>query len=197
MPARKRSRKKLRRGAPWSLAEYRRLGKTPDSVLARRTGRTHQGSGGRTRAPAHPAADAPAPLDRTRNSNAGALFRRGTCPPAPPQCQRREATAPPLPHSSAAPFKSKKWTRAQEKLLGTKPDHEIAKTSEPQDLEYFLAPQDSWVFLPLCAPPLDPNASWRCWAGFRPADAPAETGHPLDAVAFKRQQLGRPSPIKS
>ena len=40
MPTRKPSRRKLRRGEPWTLAEVRQLGNVPDSVLARRTGRT-------------------------------------------------------------------------------------------------------------------------------------------------------------
>jgi hypothetical protein len=31
---------KRRKGAPWTLAELERLGKTADSVLARRIGRT-------------------------------------------------------------------------------------------------------------------------------------------------------------
>jgi hypothetical protein len=40
MPPRKQSTTWLRRGAPWTLAELKRLGKVPDSALARRTGRT-------------------------------------------------------------------------------------------------------------------------------------------------------------
>ena len=40
MPTLNPSRRKLRRGEPWSQAEVKQLGKVPDSVLARRTGRT-------------------------------------------------------------------------------------------------------------------------------------------------------------
>ena len=36
MPART----KARRDAPWTIAELKQLGRTPDSILARRTGRT-------------------------------------------------------------------------------------------------------------------------------------------------------------
>src|SRR5438105_13578036 len=35
-----RARKRIRRGERWTLAELRQLGKVPDSVLARRFGRT-------------------------------------------------------------------------------------------------------------------------------------------------------------
>ena len=40
MPPRKRSRSRLRRGAPWTTAELEQLGIIPDSVLARRAERT-------------------------------------------------------------------------------------------------------------------------------------------------------------
>ena len=40
MPAAKKNRIRGRRGAAWRLAELQQLGKVPDSVLARRTGRT-------------------------------------------------------------------------------------------------------------------------------------------------------------
>src|SRR5580692_8538700 len=36
----KKSKIRSRRGAPWTIAEVKQLGKTPDSVLARRAGRT-------------------------------------------------------------------------------------------------------------------------------------------------------------
>src|SRR5688572_6608527 len=40
MPTARKHRMRSRRGEPWTITELKQLGKVPDSVLARRTGRT-------------------------------------------------------------------------------------------------------------------------------------------------------------
>ena len=127
MPLGTKKRIKRRWGAPWTLAELKRLGKTPDSILARRTGRTikevvTERERKRIRLllpPRRWTAREIKILGRYSDSEVARRLRRDI---NDVRQHRRRLHIPPL-----RPLKVRKWTRAQDKLLGTRPDREVAK----------------------------------------------------------------------
>src|ERR1700733_5972329 len=114
----KQKRVKNSRGAVWTSAEIKRLGKVPDSVLARRFGRTikevvamrESCGNGLPTAPRRWTAREIALLGRFNDAELGRRLRR---PAHVVQKKRASFGIPPL-----VPHKWKFWTRAEEKLIG-------------------------------------------------------------------------------
>ena len=127
MPAAAKKRIKRRWGAPWTLAELKRLGKTPDSVLARHTGRTirevvamreHR----RIRlvtAPRRWTAREIKLLGRFTDAELSRRLRRSY------ETVRRQRRILHIP--ALRPLRWRLWTRAEEKLVGKIPDKELAR----------------------------------------------------------------------
>src|SRR6266508_3671214 len=92
---------KSRCAAPWTVAELKQLGKVPDSVLARRTGRKIR------------------MLGRYYDAELSRRLRRSY------DDVRNQRIRLHIP--SLRPLRSKRWTRAEEKLLGKFPDQELAR----------------------------------------------------------------------
>lgn len=116
-----------RRGAPWTVAELKQLGKFPDSVLARRTGRTikevvamreHR----RIRLPNAPRRWTAREIKMLGRYNDHELARRLRRPVHHVRIQRVALHIPPL-----IPCQTRYWTPAEEKLLGTASDALIAR----------------------------------------------------------------------
>ena len=120
--------KKTHRGEPWTLAESKQLGKTPDSVLAKRTGRTISALVSmreklRIRLRTSPrrwTAREIKLLGHFTDSELSRRLRRDRNDVRRTRIQLGIAPIRPAP-------KSKPWTRDEEKLLGTMPDDELAR----------------------------------------------------------------------
>ena len=114
------------RNAPWTKAELSRLGTAPDSVLARRLGRTIQEVVAERQArrikletgPRRWTAREIKLLGRYFDAELARRLRR------PVHHVRRQRIALHIP--AFRPLKLKTWTRAEEKLLGTDEDKAIA-----------------------------------------------------------------------
>ena len=122
MTSSEKKRIKRRWGAPWTLAELKRLGKVPDSILARRTGRTikevvamreHR----RIRLPTPPRRWTAREIKMLGHFNDRELTRRLRRSKWDVVKQRRSLHIP-----AFRPWQGRPWTRAEEKLLGTVPD---------------------------------------------------------------------------
>src|SRR6266508_1340789 len=118
---------KSRCAAPWTVAELKQLGKVPDSVLARRTGRTikeivamrqHRRIGLPT-PPRRWTAREIRMLGRYYDAELSRRLRRSY------DDVRNQRIRLHIP--SLRPLRSKRWTRAEEKLLGKFPDQELAR----------------------------------------------------------------------
>ena len=111
---------KTRKGAPWTPAELNKLGKLPDSVLARRTGRTikeivAERERRRIRLPTPPrrwTAREIRLLGRFNDREVARRLRRSY------EVVRRQRTNLGIPSLCPLP-KSKLWIHAEDKLLGT------------------------------------------------------------------------------
>jgi hypothetical protein len=117
---------KHRREARWTIAELKLIGKVPDSVLARRIGRTikeivEERQWRRIRLVTPPrrwTARETKLLGRYFDEELARRFRR------PVHDVARQRIALQIP--AFRPHKSKKWTRAEEKILGMAEDKVIA-----------------------------------------------------------------------
>src|SRR5436309_6718125 len=127
MPAAKQTRIRSRRGTAWRLAELKQLGEAPDSVLARRTGRTikevvamreHRRIAMET-GPRRWTARETKMLGRYNDAELSRRLRRTY------DDVRHQRLSLHIP--SLQPLRIKRWTRAEEKLLGSAPDIEIAR----------------------------------------------------------------------
>jgi hypothetical protein len=150
---------KTRKGAAWTLSELKRLGKKPDSVLARRTGRTIKEIVAmrvqrRIKLPSGPrrwTAREIKLLGRHFDAELARRFRRNL---NDVRQQRRLLHIP-----SIRRIKSRTWTPSQDKLLGTRPDREIAKRLKPKNMECCLAAEGLEHSLFLRTSPMDKTSS--------------------------------------
>jgi hypothetical protein len=133
----KKMRRRVRRGAPWTVSEVKQLGKVPDSVLARRTGRTikeivAEQMARRSRilgGPRRRTAREIKLLGRLNDAEVAARLGRNVT-----VVQRRRwrlrIAVPRIPGVKASLPKSprlrRRLTAGEERLLGTAPDKEIA-----------------------------------------------------------------------
>src|SRR5580658_3749618 len=120
-------RKPTRKGAAWTLSELKRLGKSPDSVLGRRSGRTIREIVAMREERRIKLATGPRRWTAREIKLLGRYFdaelaRRLQRKLSDVRHQRQSLYIP-----SIRPLKSQKWTPAQDKVLGTMPDREIAK----------------------------------------------------------------------
>src|SRR2546422_6135777 len=127
MSALKRPNFKLRRDAPWTLSELKQLGKVPDSVLARRAGRTikevvAERERRRIALPTPPRRWTAREIKMLGRLNDYEIARRLRRTPDQVREQRCSLGIAPL-----RPHHVKKWRRAEEKLLGKVPDSELAR----------------------------------------------------------------------
>jgi len=127
MSAAARKRIKRRWGAPWTTAELKLLGKKPDSVLARRFGRTIQEvvaerERRRIRLRLPPRRWTAREIRLLGTMTDAELSRRLRCGY---ENVRRQRIALHIP--SLRPTRWKRWTRREEKLLGKIPDKEAAR----------------------------------------------------------------------
>src|SRR5205809_5760958 len=119
---------KNRRGERWTLAELEHLGKVPDSVLARRSGRTikeivAERERLRIRLPTPPRRWTEREIRMLGRYNDNELARRLR---RENHQVRRMRLALRIPPVKPVP-KSRAWTRAEVKLLGTIPDALLAR----------------------------------------------------------------------
>ena len=122
------ARKRIRRGERWTLSELRQLGKVPDSVLARRFGRTikeivaereHRGIARET-GPRRWTAREIRLLGEMNDKEVSRRLRRTY------EDVRKQRISFHIP--ALRPLRHKKWTLREEKLLGTMPDKELARS---------------------------------------------------------------------
>ena len=186
-----------RRFARWTQAEINQLGKKPDSVLARRFGRTIKAIASmreqRRLLFRIPSLRWTAREIRMLGKWSDCELARRLGRPRSNVYRQRVALHIP-PFIPRPPFKE--WTRAEEKLLGKLRDEEIARRFR-RTLESVKVHRGKLGLT-------KPDSRHRRWhpeedrllGKFPDAEVARRTGHPIGSVSVRRNQLGLRDPSK-